>query len=149
MKNYRFLLAAIFGFALIFTFSCSDDKSDGGNEQSSNSRPNSSSSSSKAVVQEYCVLNSTSTGSGLCGVIEPIGSTRGCPKGTKSDYCPYGYSKMNLDLLTTCVTSCSTLKNTCGRNCTNLKNICERCGGELKTNSNGDYWCPVRNTFCN
>jgi len=113
--------------AITFNYSCSSDDAGGGVASSSSSRttvPSSSSkavvpsSSSKAVVQEYCVYRVT-TGNGICGVIEPIGSTYNCTKGTKMDYCPYGYEMMNLTLLETCVGACPFSRST----------RCSQCGG--------------------
>jgi len=159
----KIVSAASISFALAFTFSCSGDDSDS-NEQSykycikadntcltgpftastcngqpSNSCPPKSSSSyaivpsssSKAVVQEYCVYKE------LCGVIEPIGSPIGCSKGTKRDYCPYGYEKINLSLLEKCTSTsaCSSV---------DLSPYCKTCGGIQ--NSNGS--CTVYFKFC-
>jgi len=140
MKTNLFLLAAIFGFALTFTFSCSNDDS-GGNQQPSNGpqEPNGPSyssaktvvpsSSSKAAVQEYCVYKE------LCGVIEPIGSFFACSVGTKKDYCPYGYKNINVYLLSTCVKACSSY---------NFDGNCSKCGGSI--NSHGT--CSARSKYC-
>jgi len=148
MKTNRFILAAIFGFALTFTFSCSNDDS-GGNQQPSNApqepirEPGYSSnktvvpsSSSKAAVQEYCVYHSANND--FCGVIEPIGSPFGCSVGTKNDNCPYGYEKINLDLLRTCVNACSAADF-------GGSSTCSKCGGSINT---GNFTCTARSKYC-
>jgi len=138
----KIVSAASISFALAFTFGCSSGDDSGGNEQPSNSYPNSSSSkavvpssSSKAVVQEYCVYKE------LCGVIEPIGSLISCSGivGTKMDYCPYGYEKINLNLLNTCVKACSDWRHM-------GFSTCSKCGGQM----DGDlcYGQGLRK-FCN
>jgi len=143
MKTNRFLLSAIFGFALVFTFSCSGYGSSG-NEHSSSSKTVVPSSSSVAV-QEYCVYmprNTSSDAIGICGVIEPIGSAYyTCTFGTKSDVCPnnrYGkaYQKMNMNLLNDCVKACSSGIN--------LGAYCRVCGGSIKNNGT----CTVYYSFC-
>ena len=163
MNKVKFVLfAAGVSLALGFALSCSGDDDSGGSEQSynycitanntcltgpftastcngqpSNSCPSSSSkatvpSSSSKAVQEYCVYSSQNND--FCGVIEPIGSSVSCSVGTKKDNCPYGYSKINLDLLITCVKGCSS----------NFSTSCSRCGGSKRQNGT----CTASSTYC-
>jgi hypothetical protein len=110
----KIALAAALGLAITFTLSCSSDDGGSGATPSSSSR----SSSSKAVVQEYCVYKNH------CGVIEPKGKDYTCKVGTKMDYCPYDYKKMNLDTFNTC------LNYTCSYMASNsMSSLCSTCGG--------------------
>jgi len=155
-KLVKLAFSATLGFVITFTFSCSSNDDGNGVAPSSSSKavvPSSSSkavvpsSSSKAIVQEYCVYTVT-TGNGLCGVIEPIGSTYNCTVGTKRDLCPYGYERINLDLLNTCVKACP-LRDRPNQPQPGLPRSCETCGGSLSTNSgNGLKSCSVSKKFC-